>query len=110
MQLDDFWAAKLKRANPGAFEDIGALAGLLAPALEMVRAMQACGTPSQKVRLWAEAMVEAIGLISMRLGGRGGEIGGPDLPSLVLFLTCLNGCESLVVQVNPTVTALQSHC
>lgn len=100
MQLDDFWAKKLRDRNPGCFDDVASLAGLLAPALEMVEAMEGCSTPCQKVRLWAEAMVEAIGLITMRLGGGSGSIGGPELPSLVLFLTCLNGTESLVAQAS----------
>ena len=50
--------------------------------------------PSPNLKL--NRLYKAIGLITMRLGG--GGIGGPELPSLALFLTCLNGSDSLVAQ------------
>lgn len=48
MQLDAFWARRLRDRHPGALEDIASLGGLLAPALEMVAAMESCSTPCQK--------------------------------------------------------------
>merc|ERR1712046_75491 len=63
----------------------------------MAQAMQYCSTPCQKVRLWAEAILEAISLINMQIGAEG-QIGGPDVPSIVLFLTCVTDCDQLVIQ------------
>lgn len=106
MQLDDFWAKKLRQERQG-FETLQSLYGLLTPSLQMVCAMQVCTTPVQKVRLWAEAIVEAISLINAQFPSsepsqpeelQQNAIGGPDIPSLVLFLTCTNECKELYVE------------
>lgn len=95
--------------------------GLVMPALEMVGAMSDCSTPVQKVtpssssshsplfrpagvwkvRLWVEAVLAATsqqGLIATHL--MGGSLSADDLPSLVLFLTCLADCDHIVAQVS----------
>ena len=72
--------------------------GVLCVCCEMLLDIRGCG---DQVRLWAEAIVEAIALINVQLTPidytppKEGElnshgIGGPDIPSLVLFLTCTN--------------------
>jgi len=66
--------------------------GLLMPALDLASAIDQVCSPVQKVRLWAESILEAIGIISSFLGGGEAVLGGDDVPSLVLVLTCL--CES----------------
>lgn len=99
MQLDDFWAAKLRQERGERFGTLQSLYGLLLPSLQMVCAMQFCTTPVQKVRLWAEAIVEAISLINVQFPEQSANgIGGPDIPSLVLFLTCTNECKQLFVE------------
>jgi len=103
MELDSAWAARVEKANNlGECEHVDKVVRfqmMLTPALEMAQAMGYCSTPCQKVRLWAEAILEAISLINMQIAGGGeGQIGGPDVPSIVLFLTCVNECDDMVVQ------------
>lgn len=100
MDLDASWAQRVQKAHADMGGDtvdkVARFQMMLTPALEMVQAMQYCSTPCQKVRLWAEAILEAISLINMQIGEN--AIGGPDVPSIVLFLTCINDCDNLVVQ------------
>ena len=69
------------------------ITGMLMPALDMTSALDQVATPVQMVRLWAESMLEAINLVNKNLFGEDGEsvLGGDDIPSVVLVLTCLVG-------------------
>lgn len=97
MDLNKFWAERLKKERPGAFDSISQLQGMLMPALEQALCMNVVGTPVQKVRLWAEALMQAESLIQAQLVDS--ELGGPDVPSIVLFLTCICGCPDLVYHI-----------
>jgi len=98
MDLDKSWAEKLRKARPGAFDTTAELMGMLTPAIDMASALDKVSTPAQKVRLWSEAIIEAITLISPQLCGRD-PLGGPDIPSIVLFLTCLSECPEMTYHV-----------
>eukprot|EP00656_Telonema_subtile_P041105 TRINITY_DN4621_c0_g1_i7.p1 TRINITY_DN4621_c0_g1~~TRINITY_DN4621_c0_g1_i7.p1 ORF type:complete len:565 (+),score=74.29 TRINITY_DN4621_c0_g1_i7:61-1755(+) len=102
-QSDDFlqecWARRLQKLHPDRFTTAEQYVGMLSPALEMVLAMGKCTTPVQKVRLWTESILQAASLINTFLP-QGEVIGGEDLPSLVLFLTCHAECDSLASQVS----------
>jgi len=100
---DAGWARRLQKkwVDQERFKEISSIkvddfVGLLMPALEMVRAMSLCTTPVQKVRLWTESILEAANLIQSQTNS---QLGGDDLPSLVLFLVCHADCEDLVAQV-----------
>jgi len=101
MDLDSSWAKRVEKVHTGGtgemVDKVGRFQMMLTPALEMVQAMEFCTTPCQKVRLWAEAILEAISLINMQIGEEG-QIGGPDVPSIVLFLTCITESHNLVTQ------------
>lgn len=101
------WVQLLRKSHPGAFNTLGQLQGLLLPALDETSVMEQASTPVQKVRLWAEAMVEAIALISALLQPEGLQpmeaqesvLGGPDIPDIVFFLSCCSSCPALVLHV-----------
>jgi len=82
------WFKKLQEKDPEQYTTVADTTGMLMPALEMVAAMGLCNTTVQKVRLWSEAILEAICLIEMQMGG--GKLEAADIPSVALFLTCLN--------------------
>eukprot|EP00656_Telonema_subtile_P041103 TRINITY_DN4621_c0_g1_i1.p1 TRINITY_DN4621_c0_g1~~TRINITY_DN4621_c0_g1_i1.p1 ORF type:complete len:815 (+),score=129.19 TRINITY_DN4621_c0_g1_i1:50-2494(+) len=96
--LQDCWARRLQILHPDRFTTAEQYVGMLSPALEMVLAMGKCTTPVQKVRLWTESILQAASLINTFLP-QGEVIGGEDLPSLVLFLTCHAECDNLAAQV-----------
>eukprot|EP00658_Telonema_sp_P-2_P031353 TRINITY_DN23480_c0_g1_i3.p1 TRINITY_DN23480_c0_g1~~TRINITY_DN23480_c0_g1_i3.p1 ORF type:complete len:713 (+),score=166.26 TRINITY_DN23480_c0_g1_i3:217-2355(+) len=82
------WLTNIRAAGHGhRFDDVSSLAGLFMPGLEMIEAMGLARTMSQKVRMWAEALVTCTGIVNSTNGVEH-PIGAEDVPSLVLFLTC----------------------
>jgi len=80
------WLKRLR--NSGRFTTVSEVQALLMPAIDEVQAIGRCDTPVQKVRLWAEALVTCTSLINNTMPEGKDPVGAPDLPSIVLFLTC----------------------
>lgn len=81
------WFLQIQVATNSSFNDVASLAGLFMPGLDMIQAMGNARTMSQKVRMWAEALVTCTGIIN-NTNESTNPIGAEDVPSLVLFLTC----------------------
>lgn len=82
------WLHQIRNAGSGKrYDDVDSLAGLFMPGLDLIQAMGTARSMSQKVRMWAEALVTCTGIVNST-NGVDNPIGAEDVPSLVLFLTC----------------------
>lgn len=96
-QIQAGWGKSLSKVDGVAYT-MDDLQMILQPALDMVMAMAACQTPVQRVRLWSESILQAKAVIESLLP-KGKLLGGPDLPSLALFLVTYAECVDIVKEV-----------
>jgi len=91
------WASKLRRYNPGKYDNMAKLRKLFNPALDHIRRMNICTSNAHLVRAWVEATLAAVAEVNSVLP-EGKEVASPELPSLMVFLVIQGVCDNILIR------------